>query len=408
MALIDYSVALERVLSASLSAHLPVESVSLRAAFARVLAESVSAPFAVPGFNHAAMDGYAIALPLSTEAGAACLTLTGKTLVGDPPFRTLSPSEALFVATGAALPSNITRVIPVENCLSHDANIQLSWTSSAPTYIRNADDDYAAQQPAFAAGMRIGFGALGVLASFGFERINVFAQPKISVVITGSELRCSGEQRLPGQIFDSNGALLHGLLKNEGITAEVSAPIADDMNILREGLRTAASKADVVITSGGVSAGPADYIPRVLTEIGEIIFWKVAIRPGMPVLFGKIGATWVFSLPGNPVSVVASFLAFVRPCLRALEGAAQPARRYARLASAIEKFHDRTEFRRGRLNAKDDGTFEVMPHSALSSGVLRSVAESNALLILPAERKVWVRGDVVEVLPFISGVCGHE
>ncbi|MDZ4813089.1 MAG: molybdopterin molybdotransferase MoeA [Pseudomonadota bacterium] len=403
MALTTFEDARQCVLDASRSARLLDETVPVELAYSRILAENVSAPFALPGFDHAAMDGYAIAAPALQLPAELIVRVVGRTLAGDPPFGPLSAGEAVQIATGAMLPQGTERVVPVESSEElDDDRVRLRLSAVASSHIRGAEDDYRSGQIALIAGSSIGFAASGVMASFGLREVRVSRRPRVSVLITGSELVPAGGARTPGRIYDSNGALLRGLLLAEGLEAQMHGPLPDNAQGLRAALLAASACSEVVITTGGASAGVADFMPRLLAELGEVLIWKVAMRPGMPLLFARIGRTLVFGLPGNPVSVVAVFLSLVRPALRVMQGASPPLMPRARLLHPLQKTHNRLEFRRATLSVDDQGVAQVQAHPALSSGVLRSVAESDAMILLDAQRMRWEIGDLVEVLRYSS------
>lgn len=404
MALTRFEDAKARVLAAAVQAQLPVEWVAVEIADGRVLAEDITAPFDVPGFDHAAMDGFAIADSLETLPAERTLAVVGRTLAGDPVFRPIHSGEAVQIATGAMIPAGTQRIVPVEASTWLDADhVRLRIPVDAASHIRGRDDDYRSSQHALSAGSRIGFAALGAMASFGLAEVRVARLPRVSIMVTGSELVPVGNERTPGRIHDSNGALLRGMLRSEGIAPHSIGPLPDEVGQWRQQLLDACTRSDVVITSGGASAGVADFMPKLLAELGEVLVWKVAMRPGMPLLFARIGATLVFGLPGNPVAVVAGFLSLVRPALRALQGAAPPRNTRAQLRQALEKSHDRLEFRRARFVINTQGVAEIDAHPALSSGVLRSVVETNALILLDADRRQWQAGEVVDVLTYSSG-----
>ncbi len=400
MALIPFQLALDKVIEAGAQHALAIESIGIEFAAGRIAAEDIRAPFAVPGFRHSAMDGFAIRDGRAAATNAE-FRIVGQMLAGDRPFGALKPGEAVLIATGAMLPDEATRVVPRE--ASHGAGkdaVLLDWGEGSPTHIRGAEDDYAAGALAISAGSRLGFAGLGALASFGSTQMRVAAKPRVSVLVTGSELVPAGAPRPPGRIHDSNAATLRGLLLGEDIDVAPGPALADDIGLIRAELLRACAQSDLVISSGGASAGVADFMPRLLGELGEVIFWKVAMRPGMPVLFGRIGSCLVLCLPGNPVAVVAGFLSLVRPLLRRMQGAPPPAADYAQLGEAASKHHDRLEFRRATVQIDAQGIQRAHLHAALSSGVLRSVVESNALVVLEAERQQWSVGDVVAVMRY--------
>jgi molybdopterin molybdotransferase len=400
MPLTTFRQALQQVIEVASGCVLPAEHIALESAGDRILAEDLCAPFAVPGFRHSAMDGYAIDNSAAAPEDAS-YRIVGQILAGDPPFRALQVGEAVAIATGAMLPDNASQVIPRESAgAAGDDRVVLAANPAAPSHIRGAEDDYRAGELALRAGNRLGFAALGVLASFGMSSVRVVRRPRVAVLVTGSELVPAGAPRQPGRIHDSNGASLRGLLRGEGIEVMPTAALADDIDTIRRQLAAACAGSDVVISTGGASAGVADFMPRLLAELGEVVFWKVAMRPGMPVLFGRVGRCLVFGLPGNPVAVVAGFLSLVRPVLRRMQGAAPPATEWARLAEATAKNHDRLEFRRAHVHVDEHGVQRACLHPALSSGVLRSVLESNALVVLDAERRQWQADELVAVLRY--------
>lgn len=404
MALIPFQQALDKVIEAAAMYALANESIGMGFAAGRIAAADIRAPFAVPGFRHSAMDGFAIQDDRVAATNARFRSV-GQILAGDPPFRSLEAGEAVLIATGAMLPDGATRVFPREaSRMAGEDAVLLDWGEGSPPHIRGAEDDYAAGALAIAAGGRLGFAALGALASFGMSQVCVAKKPRVSVLVTGSELVPAGAPRAPGQIHDSNGATLRGLLLCEDIETTPALALTDDAALIRGELLCACAESDLVISSGGASAGVADFMPRLLDELGEVIFWKVAMRPGMPILFGRIGSCLVVGLPGNPVAVVAGFLSLVRPMLRRMQGAPPPVAEYARLAETASKHHDRLEFRRARLHIDEQGIQRAHLHAALSSGVLRSVVESNALVILEAERHQWNAGDVVTVMRYDRAV----
>ncbi len=401
MALTRFEEAKTLVLETAHTFFLGDERIALTDALDRVLAADVCAPFPVPGYTHAAMDGYAIITPLTPVLAESTFDVAGRTMAGDAQFRHIAAGEAVQIATGAVLPEGADRVVPVESSApSGDNQVLLQLSPDAATHIRGAEDDYRLGQLALTAGSRIGFAAAGVLASFGLSDVLVRRRPRVTVLVTGSELVPAGSPRPFGRIHDSNGAVLRGLLRAEGIDATIIGPLADDAELLRNALRSAAASSDLVISTGGASAGQADFIPRLMTELGEVLFWKVAMRPGMPVLFARLGGALAFALPGNPVAVVAGFLALVRPAVRSLQASPQPSPVFARLVQSLQKSHNRLEFRRAAFTVDGQGVAQADAHPVLSSGVLRSVAETNALIVLNAERSEWQAGDVVEVLRY--------
>jgi len=372
------------------------EHVPLELALGRVLAVNVEAPRDVPGFAHSAMDGYAVRhADLATSTTLRCIgvALAG----GEASFAPLS-SECVRITTGARLPPGTDTVVIKEHVRVDAERIVL--TSPPPACganVRSAHDDWRAGDAALAAGTRLGAAQLGVLASFGLETATVRRRVQAVAIATGDELIAPGTAWREGLRYDSNGPVLAALCATHGIELVARWRVRDDRQALRDALLEAARSSDLVLTTGGVSAGEADYIPGIVAEAGETWLWKVAMRPGMPVLAGQVEGTPVFALPGNPVSVVATFCALVRPALAQLSGcpALDPAPRVARLTLATQKSHERLELRRATLSVDDDGVLHATTHASLSSGALRSVAESDVLVELAAAQREWRAGERV-------------
>jgi molybdopterin molybdotransferase len=233
--------------------------------------------------------------------------------------------------------------------------------------------------------------------------IAVARRPRAVLITTGDELVPPGETLGFGQIHDSNRFSLGGLLEQHGVQLLRHERVRDEPERLRDALATAGRDADLVVSSGGVSAGEADYMPALLADVGKIHFWKVRIKPGMPFLFGQVGGAQVFALPGNPVSGIAIFLTLMRPAIDAMTGASNPGNLLrARLTHAIDKRHARTEFQRARLACDSSGTLQATAFPRQGSGMLRGVAEANALVVLPEGARLFAAGEVVEVMALPS------
>mgnify|MGYP001764928395 CR=1 FL=1 len=379
---------------------LAVEPVTLAQAHGRVLAADVVAPISVPGFANAAMDGYALCSDGLGVRSGQTFRVVDLALAGAAAPRIDVPSDCAEIATGAVLPDAADSVVPYEATLRDGDRIVLRTDVAPGQNVRGAEDDYAQGQAALARGRRLDAGALGVLAGFGLSEVRVYRRPRIAIIVTGSELQPAGVMLARGQIHDSNSAVLRCLLAAEAEHVSVIGPVRDERDRLAALLRDAARDHDVVVTAGGASAGRADFVPGLVRELGDIRLWKVATRPGMPFLYGRIGDALVYGLPGNPVSVFASVLTLVLPALRALQGQRSSPREFACLAAPLRKSHGRLEWRRGSCWSAPDGRRLVRPHAAQGSGMLRGVAESNALIRIEAETRALGAGAVVEVLPF--------
>jgi molybdopterin molybdotransferase len=400
MALTTYDAALARLRAEAADVALGSESVALAQAAGRVLAEAVVAPFAVPGFANAAMDGYALRAGVGGVRAGQRFRCLGLALAGADVAAAVEAGCCREIATGAMLPDGADTVVQYEHTDRDGEVVTVRVDTAQGASVRAADEDYAAGQAALPAGRVLDAGALGVLASFGRSSVPVRRRPRIALIVTGSELVAAGQARAPGQIHDSNSTTLRVLLGAHAGQLSVFAPVVDERERLRALIAVSAAEHDVVITAGGASAGRADFIPELVRELGEIRLWKVATRPGMPFLYGRIGTSTVYGLPGNPVSVVASLLSLVLPALDVMQGRAAPAPEFAALTRALKKSHARLEWRRGWLATSRDGRRELTPHAAQGSGMLRGVAESNALFRIDPETRALGAGALVEVLPF--------
>lgn len=383
--MIDLATARGLVLDAFDAGGAPTERVALDAAPGRILADAVVAPRDIPGFAHAAMDGYAVRSSDLSSDGETLLALAGRRHAGDAAGEPVVPGWCVRIMTGAALPPGADAVVIREQAEEQGTMVRLRQSVVAGANVRAADDDWAAGAPALPRGRILDAVDVAVLASFGIEQVAVRARPRVGVLVTGDELVAPGTALRPGQRHDSNRVLLRGLLAGHGCAAGTTLTLGDDRAALDAALAALCAAHDVVVTTGGASAGDTDWMPALLAERGERRFWKVALRPGMPVAFGCIGAARVFVLPGNPLSVLATFVTLVRPALARWLGAPalDPPADVARLSTPIDKRHARREFRRARCSVDADGVLHVTPHDALSSGALRGAAQSNALLELP-------------------------
>jgi molybdopterin molybdotransferase len=265
-----------------------------------------------------------------------------------------------------------------------------------------AGEDLAKGRPALAAGRRLGPAEIGLLASLGIAEVRVRRRLRVALFSTGDEVTSFGRPLGPGEIYDANRFSLFGLLSDLGVELIDMGVVRDDAEVIEQAFRDAAREADVIITSGGVSVGEADFIKAVMAKLGQIEFWKLNSKPGRPLAFGRIGEAWLFGLPGNPVSVMVTFLEIVADALRLLAGESplppRPAFR-VRSASAFRKRPGRREFLRGTM-FQNDGEWQVSVPTEQGSGILRSMVESNCLVVLPEESAGMAEGDYVEVHPY--------
>ncbi|MEO7064355.1 MAG: gephyrin-like molybdotransferase Glp [Dokdonella sp.] len=389
-----------RVAELCLPRRLATESVDLECALGRILASDLIAPHDLPPFANSAMDGYALRgtdLPARGEAG---FRVAGCVLAGSAHAPRFGSGECLRITTGAPLPAEADTVVMKEKVRVEGDFIIVDAGQRAGANVRSAGEDYRAGENVLRAGDRLSAARLGVLAACGHATTQVTRLPRVALFVTGDELVPPDRALGFGQIHDSNRYSLGGLLQGLGIEPSPVAHLRDDPDTIRVALRKAGERSDVIISSGGVSAGEADFMPSMIAELGRVHFWKVRMKPGMPVLCGEVGGAIVFALPGNPVSSIATFLTLVRPALLALQGASpvDGCSTKARLAVGICKQHDRTEFVRVRVQPCDDGACWATPLPAQGSGMLRGVAEADALMILPEHVFELAVGDVVDVM----------
>ncbi|GAP66964.1 molybdenum cofactor synthesis protein [Mizugakiibacter sediminis] len=379
---------------------LPVECVAIEAAHGRVLAEDLRAPHPQPPFANTAMDGFALrGAELPTE-GERVFILTGEVFAGAGSAPAVEAGACARITTGAPLPPGADTVVIKENVRIEGDRVRVPAGQRAGGNVRPAGEDFAAGDVALGAGTLLRAPQIAVLAAFGCDTPAVRRAPRVALFSTGDELAPPGAPLGFGQIRDSNRPMLAALLREAGAEVVQGAHVRDERETLRERLAAAAREADLIVTSGGVSAGEADHLPGLVRELGRIHFWKVRIKPGMPVLFGEIGGALVFALPGNPVSCAATFLALVRPLLDALRGrAGAPPPLRARLAVAVRKPHARAECLRCALTADAEGVLWARPHGQQGSAMLRGLAEADALAVIPEQAHELAAGSVIEVLP---------
>lgn len=399
--LLSVAQARDRVIARARLRELGRETLALDRALGRTLAAPVTAPIDVPGFANSAMDGFALRGADLPHASEGRFRLVATRLAGDGRTVTIGAGECVRITTGAPLPQGADTVVIKENVRIDGDTVIVSAGERAGANTRAAGEDFRCGEPALVAGDRLTPARLGVLASFGRTEVEVFRAPRAVLLTTGDEIVAPGEVLDYGQIYNSNRHSLGAMLREAGVELLRHEHVRDDPDTLRDALRRAAAEADLVVSCGGVSAGEADFLPRLLAEIGIVDFWKVRMKPGMPLLFGAIGAALVFSLPGNPVSSIATFQVIVKPALEVWAGRdpARSPRWYARLAEPVRKTHKRAEFLRAMRECRADGTLWVTPFPRQGSGVLRSVAEADCLVVVNEEVQSLAAGDCVEILP---------
>ncbi len=395
--------AAERIMSA-VTPVAGTETLPLREALGRILAQRVNSSIDVPGHTNSAMDGYALRLRDLPEPSAGEFKLVGKALAGHPYTGAVGKKECVRIMTGAVLPADCDTVVIQEQAKEHGQVVTIGGGHRAGQNIRLAGEDISAGQTVLDAGRRLTAADIGLLASVGIAGATVTRPLKVAFFSTGSELRPAGEPLAEGQVYDSNRYTLFGMLARIGAEILDLGIVGDDRTAIAEAFGRATA-ADAIITSGGVSVGEADYIREMLAELGEVHFWKVAVKPGRPLAFGRIGNAAYFGLPGNPVSVMITFYVLVQPALKAMMGETHqpPALKLrARSLSKLRKRPGRVEFQRGILERGGDGEYTVRKTGAQGSGILSSMATANCLIILGTDEKEIAPGSTVEVIPFDS------
>ncbi len=397
---IGYAQALRIVREAAARRRLPAERVATRRADGRIVARDLAAPIALPSFDNSRMDGYAVRHADLRADAAVRLVLAGEQFAGAAMPVRVDAGQCMRITTGAPIPAGADTVVIRERVREDGDAIVVEGAVAPGADIRRIGEDVAAGETVLRAGDVLTPARLGLLAALGVDAVEVSARPTVAVFTTGDELVEPGLPLQPGQIYNGNRELLMALLRAEGLEPTAWPALPDDPARLASQLGDAASAFDVVITCGGVSAGQKDHLPELLRAHGRIDFWKVRMKPGMPVLCGQWDSATVLALPGNPVSALATFLALGRPLLDGLQGRAARARRHAVLATAWRKTHERHEFLRGGLHHGDDGRLLVRPHPADASHQLRAAADSDALIVLEEGLRDHAAGDVVEIIAY--------
>ncbi|OUS13031.1 hypothetical protein A9Q89_04470 [Gammaproteobacteria bacterium 53_120_T64] len=381
-----------------------VEPVPLADLPGRILAADVVSAINAPPADNSAMDGYAFNFSaLNDSVGEQGeFKLVGKALAGVPFAGAVGVGECIRIMTGAELPAGCDTVVMQENVVADGATIGLQKAPKPQANVRYAGEDIAQGETLFRAGHRLGPVDIGLLATLGIAAVAV--QPRLTVALfaNGSELRAPGEVLAAGEIYDSNRYFLRAMLERLGCEVVDIGAIPDDLEQLRVAYREADAAADVVITCGGASVGEADYTRQLLSEQGDIGFWKVAIKPGKPFMFGKLANSTFFGLPGNPMSALVTFYQLVLPVLQQMQGevAAPALVLWARVSCDIRRNRSRLEFLRASLTTNSDGELVVTPDQQQSSGALSSFARSHCFILLDAGEQALRQGEKVGVQLF--------
>jgi molybdopterin molybdotransferase len=382
-----------------------VEQLHLRAALHRVLREPVISSTDVPPFANSAMDGYAVRSQDCPAAAAVTLTVIGACFAGAPFPGRLDAGQCVRIMTGAAVPEGADAVIMQEH-VSHDSDqIRFESRTVKPGQnVRYAGEDSRRGDTVLHPGQRLGPAELGLLASTGVAEVRVSRRLRVAYFSTGDELVSLGTTLESGQIYDSNRYILSALLSRGDIESHDLGVVPDDRSAVRTAFHEAGEFADLVLTSGGVSVGEADYVTDTLAELGRVDLWRMAMKPGKPLAFGQLGKAVFFGLPGNPVSVMATFYQFVLPSIAKMTGARprDPLLIQARTRQAVKKAPGRMEFQRGVLTPGSDGVWQVSSTGMQGSHMLSSMSAANCFILLPPESSGAAAGELVSVQPFLD------
>ena len=383
------------------------ETLPVRSALGRILGADVVSAVDVPAHTNSAMDGYALAGADLPGTGEIRLDVIGTSAAGRPFAGEVRAGQCVRIMTGAAMPPGADTVVMQENVTRDGDTLTIGAGEKPGQHVRQAGEDIAAGSVALRAGTRLMPAEIGILGSLGIGEVSVRRRPRVAFFSTGDELRSVGEPLEEGQIYDSNRYTIFGMLTRLGVEALDMGVVRDDREAVEQAFAKAAEAADAIVTSGGVSVGDADYVAETLQRTGTVGFWKVAMKPGRPLAFGRIDDALFFGLPGNPNSVMATFYQLVQPALQALSGMTDPVPPLtipAVAASALRKKPGRREFQRGVLSRAADGRLLVDRAGRLGSGVLSSMAAANCFIVLPEDAGPVSEGDEVTVQPFAAFV----
>jgi molybdopterin molybdotransferase len=379
-----------------------VERVAIRSALGRVLATDVTSPLAVPGHDNSAMDGYAIRFADVAAGGETVLRRVGEAFAGKPSAASVGAGECVRIFTGAVMPAGADTVVMQERATEDATGVRIAdgAVTRAGQNRRFAGEDLKAGQTVFAAGQRVRPAELGMMASLGIGEVSVYRRLRVAFFSTGDELASIGTPLAAGEVYDSNRYTIHGMLARLDCEVLDMGVVRDDPASLEAAFAGAAAAADVVITSGGVSVGEADFVKQLLDTLGEVLFWKIAMKPGRPLAYGRLGAAHFFGLPGNPVSVMVTFYQFVRDALLVLQGQREvsPLPMFkVPLGAPIRKAPGRTEFQRGILTGDPARGYTVRTTGDQGSGILSSMSRANCFIVLPADSGDVAAGEPVDV-----------
>lgn len=376
------------------------EQVKLWDAQGRILAQKITAPLDVPPHRNSAMDGYA--LRHADIAAGLPLKVIGTAFAGRPFSGTVQPGECVRIMTGAVVPDGADSVVMQENVQREADFIRISQPLTLGENVRYPGEDMRQGDKILDVGHKLNAADLGLLASLGIGEVTVLRRPRVAFCSTGDELKNIGETLQPGDIYDSNRYILHGLLQKLDVEIIDLGVVRDDPLAVEAAFTQALQQADLFITSGGVSVGEADYVTETLRRLGQVNFWKIAMKPGKPLTFGQLDKTIFFGLPGNPVSAMATFLLFVRPAILRLRGENIPlVPEYPAICDTpLKKVPGRKDYQRGICTRDSNGQWRVRSTGGQGSHQLRSMSQANCFIALPLEWGNVEAGTTVTIIPF--------
>ncbi|EMA7643656.1 bifunctional molybdopterin-guanine dinucleotide biosynthesis adaptor protein MobB/molybdopterin molybdotransferase MoeA [Vibrio parahaemolyticus] len=376
-----------------------IEACKIENAYGRVLAEDIISPVNVPQYTNSAMDGYAIR---SDDVDRDSYQIVAEVMAGHAYDQPLEVGQAVKIMTGAPTPLNGDTVVMREQAFQEGDKVTFNGANiKAGQNVRQAGEDLAIGSDVFTAGTRLASPEMGMIASLGFGEANVFRKLKVAVFSTGDEVQAPGTEQKANSIYDSNRFTIMGMLEKLGCEILDFGILEDNEQLMIEALENASAQADVVMTSGGVSVGDADYIKLALDKLGQIDFWRINMRPGRPLAFGQINNKPFFGLPGNPVAVMVSFINFVEPALRKMQGEQgwKPLKVNAIATENLRSRQGRTEFSRGIYELDDTGRLTVRTTGKQGSGILRSMSEANCLIEISPAIDTVKAGESVTIIP---------
>jgi len=386
----------------SVSSVKETEDVAIRDALSRILAEDVSSTINVPSHTNSAMDGYALAGAGLPSNGSATFSVVGTVFAGAPLSLTINSGECVRIMTGGKIPKGADTVIMQEHVTRTDDSITITADHRPGQNVRQDGEDLATGEPVFHAGKQLMPADIGMLASIGQAKVKVYRRLKVAFFSTGDELCAVGKPLGDGQIYDSNRYTIEAMLQRLNVEIIDMGVIPDQRDLIEQAFQVGSRQADVLVTSGGVSVGEADYVKETLENLGQVGFWKIAMKPGKPLAFGKINSCDFFGLPGNPVSAMVTFYQFVQPALQQMMGMphVKPMLLKMKCLSDIKRRPGRLEYQRGFISINEQGDSVVQSTGQQGSGILSSMGNANCFIVLPLESEGVKAGEIVTVQPF--------